>query len=481
MEVHLAIYDLSGGMARSLSAQFLGPNHTIDMIPHTALLVFGKEYFYGGGIQAVDPHVFRSTRGIQPCQIQVLGTTRVTQQQFEAWCSTTGSAKFHAYSYDLLQRNCNNFTHEAAIEGLKLSQGIPDWILHVPQRFLSSPMGMMVRPMLEQMQITQTAPVQASSELSFNNQAPSTSTPASSVNPWENMGKAKSTPSPVSDSKPLPTKPTSASVLDQFTKPMLSNDSQSIVLCIKKLSTKLDDDEKKELNQVADNLKGKTILVNEEIVKKVMTKLLQIAKEDTGSLSYVLLLVRLVALKYSKYAQECIEWIKTKLISNGDVHSLNPISRSLAWCVVSNYCSVVGTTGMDGLVDSALGDWHHDSVQVRQAASTYLYNYILSKPKDSQDGDDVMVSILCSSLENVTTEKDPTTQLRQLVICGRLVFPLHQDANEVAKALVHDLGFVDMLQEVVRQSDASSSDASSDDTTKQCHNLATELANKLSK
>ena len=65
-EVHLAIYDLSGGMARNLSAQFLGPNHAIDMIPHTALLVFGKEYFFGGGIQAVDPYVFRSMRGIQP-------------------------------------------------------------------------------------------------------------------------------------------------------------------------------------------------------------------------------------------------------------------------------------------------------------------------------------------------------------------------------------------------------------------------------
>lgn len=33
--VQLAIYDLSHGMARTLSGQFLGPGHELDLIPHT--------------------------------------------------------------------------------------------------------------------------------------------------------------------------------------------------------------------------------------------------------------------------------------------------------------------------------------------------------------------------------------------------------------------------------------------------------------
>ena len=144
-EVHIAIYDLSNGMARGLSAQFLGPQYAIDIIPHTAIVAFGKEYFFGQG-------EFRQTRGIHPIEIQSLGHTSCTQSEFEAWCRTQAQGRFSVTSYDLLTRNCNNFTEEAAREGLRLNRGVPSWILEVPQKFLSSPMGMMVRPMLEQMQ-----------------------------------------------------------------------------------------------------------------------------------------------------------------------------------------------------------------------------------------------------------------------------------------------------------------------------------------
>ena len=65
-EVQLAVYDLSHGMARQLSAQFLGPQYAIDIIPHTALVVFGREYYFGGGIQHEDPTVFRRSMGIHP-------------------------------------------------------------------------------------------------------------------------------------------------------------------------------------------------------------------------------------------------------------------------------------------------------------------------------------------------------------------------------------------------------------------------------
>jgi len=45
----LHLYDLSMGMARSLSAAIVGTQ--IDLIPHTGIVVYGNEYFYGGGIQ----------------------------------------------------------------------------------------------------------------------------------------------------------------------------------------------------------------------------------------------------------------------------------------------------------------------------------------------------------------------------------------------------------------------------------------------
>jgi hypothetical protein len=40
-QVQLAVYDLSQGMARTLSAQFLGPAFEIPAIPHTGIIVYG--------------------------------------------------------------------------------------------------------------------------------------------------------------------------------------------------------------------------------------------------------------------------------------------------------------------------------------------------------------------------------------------------------------------------------------------------------
>lgn len=48
--VKVRIYDLSQGLAKNLSRMLIGKQ--IDGIWHTGVVVFGKEYFYGGGIQA---------------------------------------------------------------------------------------------------------------------------------------------------------------------------------------------------------------------------------------------------------------------------------------------------------------------------------------------------------------------------------------------------------------------------------------------
>jgi hypothetical protein len=45
-EVRVAIYDLSRGMARSLSGQLLGPQYAIDAIPHTVRAGVFFHFFY---------------------------------------------------------------------------------------------------------------------------------------------------------------------------------------------------------------------------------------------------------------------------------------------------------------------------------------------------------------------------------------------------------------------------------------------------
>ena len=46
--VTLYMYDITGGMAKALSMSFLGKQ--IDAVYHTSVVVYGTEYYFGGGI-----------------------------------------------------------------------------------------------------------------------------------------------------------------------------------------------------------------------------------------------------------------------------------------------------------------------------------------------------------------------------------------------------------------------------------------------
>ena len=76
------------GMARTMSGM-VGLNY--DAIYHTGLHVFGKEYFFGGGvgsgsgISSMPPRDFERSFNIRPIETIRMGTTTKTQSEFEAW------------------------------------------------------------------------------------------------------------------------------------------------------------------------------------------------------------------------------------------------------------------------------------------------------------------------------------------------------------------------------------------------------------
>lgn len=119
----------------------------IEGIWHTAVVVYGKEYFYGGGgIETCPPG---TTVLGQPLKIEEVGETEIDSGIFMDYLQTQQRDRFRGDRYDLLRHNCNNFSHETS--QFLTGRGIPQHILDLPNEVMSTPLGQMLAPMLEQM------------------------------------------------------------------------------------------------------------------------------------------------------------------------------------------------------------------------------------------------------------------------------------------------------------------------------------------
>lgn len=145
--VVLQVYDLSQGMARSMSRMLLGKQ--IDGIWHTSVVVYGSEYFYGGGIAHMAP---KTTPYGQPVQELTMGQTGKTKEEFMAFLRRL-SPRYSMEGYHILYHNCNNFTNDC-LEFL-LSTSLPAHIKDLPMEFLNTPLGRSLEPTISRfMQMT---------------------------------------------------------------------------------------------------------------------------------------------------------------------------------------------------------------------------------------------------------------------------------------------------------------------------------------
>ncbi|KAK6940542.1 PPPDE peptidase domain, partial [Dillenia turbinata] len=145
-KVTLNVYDLSQGLARQLSTTFLGK--AIEGIWHTGVVVYGNEYYFGGGIQ----HLPAGTTPYgTPIRVVDLGITHIPKDVFEGYLDEI-SPRYRAETYSLLTHNCNNFSNEVA--QFLVGTSIPDYILQLPNEVMSSPMGALILPMIQQLEST---------------------------------------------------------------------------------------------------------------------------------------------------------------------------------------------------------------------------------------------------------------------------------------------------------------------------------------
>ncbi|KAI9878621.1 MAG: hypothetical protein M1830_000388 [Pleopsidium flavum] len=141
MEVQLYVYDLSKGLARSMSLPLLGIN--IDAVYHTAVVLGGVEYFYGAGVQTCYPG---ATHHGRPMEVIPLGTTDLPLDVVREYLESLKQI-YTAESYDLFLHNCNNFSNDFVM--FLVGKGIPDHITSLPQTVLNTPFGQMLKPQLD--------------------------------------------------------------------------------------------------------------------------------------------------------------------------------------------------------------------------------------------------------------------------------------------------------------------------------------------
>jgi hypothetical protein len=151
-DVELYIYDLSQGFAAMMSEPLLG--FKLEAIYHTAIVVYGKEYYYGGGLSGsgiTELDRPGTTQLGQPMRKMKLGKTEIDQEMFEMWLGEMGSSQFRANLYQLFKHNCNNFSDECA--QFLVSKSIPREITSMPDAVLNSPFGKMLEAQLSNFQL----------------------------------------------------------------------------------------------------------------------------------------------------------------------------------------------------------------------------------------------------------------------------------------------------------------------------------------
>ncbi|XP_038048270.1 uncharacterized protein LOC119722295 [Patiria miniata] len=141
--VKLYVYDLTKGLAAQMSMPLLGKH--LDGVWHTSVVVFGREYFYGGGgIESCKPS---GTILGQPNQVHEMGTTQVDYTIWLEYMGGLGCDEFSGERYNLFEHNCNTFSNEAC--QFLTGNSIPTFILNLPHEVMNTPIGAMMKGLIE--------------------------------------------------------------------------------------------------------------------------------------------------------------------------------------------------------------------------------------------------------------------------------------------------------------------------------------------
>ena len=137
----LLMYDISGNTTKALSRLLFG--RKIEGVWHSAVLVFGREWWYGGNLFRSKP--FTTPFG-KPVKEIDLGVTFLVDREVHSFVADRLADKYTENSYDVIENNCNNFSDDLTF--YITGNHIPKEISEQPKRLLSGGLARMMRPFL---------------------------------------------------------------------------------------------------------------------------------------------------------------------------------------------------------------------------------------------------------------------------------------------------------------------------------------------
>jgi thioredoxin len=176
-QVHLYVYDITNGMAKNLGHMLIGK--FVEGVWHTSVVVFGKEFYFAGGI-VYDPP--KTTPHGLPVKEIYLGDTELCPDDFMDYLKSI-SNEFTQNTYNIFDKNCNHFSNNVC--EFLLGKGIPSDILNQAKEFEETPIGKMIGNF--QVDVRN----QNSQQIGQNNAYPPQSTPHQNTNESGNIDSIK--------------------------------------------------------------------------------------------------------------------------------------------------------------------------------------------------------------------------------------------------------------------------------------------------
>jgi PUL domain len=330
-------------------------------------------------------------------------------------------------------------------------------IINLPNEVLATPMGQMLRPMLEQM----TAELNGADPLNGNAAAAAPSAAATAA------AAARHVPTPVLAHHPaVPVAQGTTgdapaghiyTLLSSHTKPLLSADASIAATVLKRLQTTaaaaLTSDDVAVLTQLQKALQSGLSAPLPDSTYTVLTKVLT---QCDAAEFLVLCLLRLAVLHPTATSAQhsellaAVEAVAQRLAVPKGAGFKSPQGLAMGLCTCANmFATSSGTAimtspavAMPRCFDAALEALQHARVDVRQLAAALTFNYALaltsSAAVDSAEMSDEVTQLLLSSIEGLSDEADDLVALRRLMTAGCIMRKYTSACTELIEAC--DLG-----------------------------------------